>query len=71
MEPGEASDRAALLGIIDHEVELLPAPYREAVVLCDLEGRCGTPRPRAGSVARWGRSRAGWLGAGHGSATGW
>ena len=39
MGPGEEADRAALLGIIDHEVELLPAPYREAVVLCDLEGR--------------------------------
>jgi RNA polymerase sigma factor (sigma-70 family) len=32
-------ERTDLLGIIDEEVARLPAAFREAVVLCDLEGR--------------------------------
>jgi RNA polymerase sigma factor (sigma-70 family) len=39
MRPGHAVECDELLGMVDAEVAGLPAQYRDAVVLCDLEGR--------------------------------
>ena len=39
MSPGGDAERAVVIGIIDEEVGGLPARYRDAVVLCDMEGR--------------------------------
>ena len=39
VRPGHQTELDDLLGIIDEEVARLPARYRDALVLCDLEGR--------------------------------
>ena len=49
VRPGRQTELDDLRGIIDEEVARLPARYRDAVVLCDLEGplvrRGGEPAP--------------------------
>ncbi len=39
MRPARQAERDDLLAIIDQEVDRLPSSFRDAVVLCDLEGR--------------------------------